>query len=302
METTVSQAGVKEKIVSITQVVKLDVNSIIPNPNQPRKEFEPEALALLAETIKTRGDVEDPVKVCPWKDGFYMLIDGERRWRGAKLASVTHISAIIRPPLSKSEMHEISVLLNLCKRDMTPLEKGIAFAKIMENRGINQADLSKMVGISPPEISAYLKFLNLHPEMQQLLKERRITTAIALNLANHKPEHQHDILSALNEQLSKKRSRASAVDISRMIRKIAEEKGYILSRRRRKFYSSAELAASSFERTMNDFCSELAKICNLERNYLLQLKDPSVRNILEFIDIVKDRLSRAEDIITEKIE
>jgi ParB/RepB/Spo0J family partition protein len=309
MEKALPEVKVTERIVSIAPVVKLNVNSIMPNPEQPRKYFEPTALILLAETIKTRGDVEDPVKVSPYNETHYMLVDGERRWRAAKIAGVSHISSIIKSGLSKNEMHEISALLNFCKADMTYLEKAEALDRIMKNRGINQAQLSKVVGLSPQEISNYLRALNLHPEIKQLWREAKISNIIAMNLAFHHKVHQPEIFNALTELLSEKhkvgrKRKTDAIAIARMIRKIAEEKGYAVRRRKRGKLpnSSYQSTAKHFERIMDAFCTELSRICDLETEQLRRLENPSARMILQFIEVVQERLQRAETTMTEKIE
>lgn len=306
MDKALPKTKATERIASIVPVVKLNVNSIIPNPNQPRTYFDPTKLSLLAETIKIRGDVENPVQVSPHDDELYMLTDGERRWRGAKMAGIEYISAIIKPCLSDNERHEISALLNFCTQDMSYLEKGEALARIMRDKGINQTQLSKVVGLTQPEISNYLRALNLHPDIKKLWRERKITNVIAMNLAFHRIEHQLDILDSLTELLSRKgrgKIRRDAIGIARIVRRIAEEKGYVHRRKRKgTMRSSAEITGRAFEKALDVFLSELLKVCDLERSNLLQLRDPSARNILDFIEIAQGRLSRAENIITEKIE
>jgi len=293
-----------DKVVPIAQLVKLDLDLIVRNPNQPREYFDPGKLKLLAETIKERGDIEDAVKVSRYQDGLFMLIDGERRWRAAKLAGVSAISAIIKPRLSESEMYEISSLLNFCKEEMTFFEKARAFDRIMKERGINQVQLEKLIGVPQTEISNYLKVLNLIPEIQQLLRRQEIGIALALNLSNFKPEHQLGMFKAFNELVEKRGKPFNIIEISRVIRKIAEEKGF--ARRSKKhesrILSSDQMTGKAFERTMTNFCAELSRVCDLDRNQLLKLKDPSARMVLQFIEDLQERLSQAEQEISKKID
>jgi len=292
------------KVISMARVVKLGLEQIIPNPDQPREYFDQQRLALLAETIKARGDVVEPVRVTPQGgNGVFMIVNGERRWRAAKIAGVAAISCLIEGDLSKDEMFELSALLNFCQEQMTYLEKAKAFHRIMTQHSFNQTQLSKLLGVHQVEICNYLKMLNLIPEIQQLLKERKIGNAIALNISNFKAEHQAEILAAFNELVQKRGRPFNASETSRLIKQIAEKRRFALrtAKYSSKVLSSSEMVGHAFERAMNAFTTELSKLCDLDKGQLCKLKNPSARLILEFIENLQKRLAMAENEIQEKL-
>jgi ParB family chromosome partitioning protein len=135
------------------------VEEIVPNPDQPRRRFDPEALAALAESIRRHGILQ-PVVVRRRDGGGYELIAGERRVRAAALAGLGEIPVVIRdaePP----ERLELALIENLQREELTPLEEAEAYRQLLEVYGLTQEDIAQRVGKSRPAIANALRLLTL---------------------------------------------------------------------------------------------------------------------------------------------
>ena len=128
----------------------LELSRIIPNPQQPRKVFEPEALAELIHSIKEFG-VLQPIVVRPRQDDFELIM-GERRFRAAKEAGLTAIPAVIRDTTDENMLRD-ALLENLHRADLNPLEEASAYKQLLEDFGITQEQLADRLGRSRPQIT-----------------------------------------------------------------------------------------------------------------------------------------------------
>jgi len=165
---------------------EIPLDNITPNPLQPRLEFNEESLAELAESIKAQG-VLQPIIVVPNPEGGFMLIAGERRWRAAKLAGLSEIPAIIlKRELSKEELLFVSLVENLQREDLDPVEEAQAYKALMEKFNLTQDEIAKRVGKSRPAIANALRILKLPEQILKLLKERKITAGHARVLLEEK--------------------------------------------------------------------------------------------------------------------
>ena len=122
-------------------VVKLKLNDIEPNREQPRKSFDEEALEELANSISTHGVIQ-PLLVRPLADGGYQLIAGERRWRASRMAGLTEVPVVIRE-MSDSEAMELALVENLQREDLNPIEEAQGLALLMETYGLTQDQAAK---------------------------------------------------------------------------------------------------------------------------------------------------------------
>lgn len=157
--------------------MKLKIAQIFPNPQQPRKDFDPVDLQVLAESIKDYG-VINPISVeGPHEHDsavIYILIDGERRWRAARLAGLTEIEASVREPMNGTAPKErliMATVANLQRADMNAIEKAKAFQEMREF-GMAVVDIAKAVGMHESSIHNYLAILSFEPEIQNLYQER----------------------------------------------------------------------------------------------------------------------------------
>lgn len=151
------------------EVLKLNIDKVKPNPNQPRQFFDEEKLLELASSIKEHGVVQ-PIIVRPLKQGEYEIVAGERRWRASQRAGLNEIPAIISE-FSDAQISEIALIENIQREDLNPIEEAQAYKRLMEEFGLTQEQLSQKVGKSRSFIANTVRLLNLHPKVQAYLAQ-----------------------------------------------------------------------------------------------------------------------------------
>ena len=150
----------------------LKVNEVEPNRNQARKNFDQESLEELAGSIKEYGLIQ-PIVVTK-KDDYYSIVAGERRWRASKIAGLTEIPAIIREDDEKVNA-EISLIENMQREDLNPIEKATGIKKLMDNYGMSQEEVAKKLGKARSTIANWARVLNLDPRVLDMVREGKIT-------------------------------------------------------------------------------------------------------------------------------
>lgn len=151
---------------NMNSVKEIDINHIYPNEEQPRKNFDDEKLNLLAQSIRDHGIIQ-PVLVK--KEGeYYKIIAGERRWRAARIAGLKKIP-VIEKELSETETMEISLIENLQREDLNPIEEAIAYKKLIDEFGFTQEKIASRIGKSRPAIANSLRLLNLDSKVMEYL-------------------------------------------------------------------------------------------------------------------------------------
>ena len=153
-----------ETVEKAGDVLQLNIKDVFPNPNQPRKAFEQTALCELADSISEHG-VISPIIVIATDDGKYMIIAGERRWRASQLAGKTTIPAIVRSFTDK-QIKEISLIENLQREDLNPIEAAQAMRRLMDDYGMTQENLAERLGKSRSTIANTLRLLQLSPDVR----------------------------------------------------------------------------------------------------------------------------------------
>lgn len=164
---------------------KVKLKDLRPNPYQPRKHFDDEAIDELKQSIEQHG-VLQPIVVRKSIKGYEIVV-GERRFRAAKLAKLESIPAIVRE-LTDDEMMELALIENLQREDLNPLEEAKAYKKLMEHLSLTQDQLSAKLGKSRPHIANYLRLLQAPQIVQQYLQEEKISTGHARALLGLKDE------------------------------------------------------------------------------------------------------------------
>ena len=167
---------------------EMPLSKIHANPNQPRKNFDEQALRELANSIQQHGVIM-PIVVNDNKDGTYMIIAGERRFRACKLAGRTTIPVVIRQ-YSAREIKEISLIENLQREDLNPIEAATAMKQLMIDYKLTQDDLAERIGKSRPAVANTLRLLNLCPEVMMLVAEGRLSAGHARTLVPLPAEEQ----------------------------------------------------------------------------------------------------------------
>lgn len=163
----------KEENITEGEVVQeLKLIEVEPNRDQPRKQFNEEALEELAESIKKYGLIQ-PIIVTK-KEGYYQIVAGERRWRASKKAGLSTIKAIVREDDEKKNK-EIALIENIQREDLNAVEKATGMKLLMEEYNLTQAELSEVVGKSRSAVANTLRILNLDPRVLELAKEGKLS-------------------------------------------------------------------------------------------------------------------------------
>ena len=158
-------------------VLTLKIDEIEPNRDQPRTEFEEEALLSLSESIKENG-VLQPILVRPIFGGGYQIIAGERRYRASLMAGLTEIPAIIRDLDDKKTM-EIALIENLQRENLNPVEEALGYRTLMETYNMTQEEVAVAVGKSRPAITNALRILRLPEYVLALVSEGKLSAGHA---------------------------------------------------------------------------------------------------------------------------
>jgi len=166
--------------------VSIPIDRIRPNRFQPRKTFDPAGLEELRDSIRNHG-VLQPVVVRQTPLG-YELIVGERRWRGARLAGLTEIPAIVRQEVSDEDMLELALVENVQRKDLDALEKARGYQQMMEQRGLKQGEVATRVGLKRATIANHLRLLELPQEAQKALSQGLLTMGHARALLGVRDE------------------------------------------------------------------------------------------------------------------
>jgi ParB family chromosome partitioning protein len=155
------------------------IERIRPNPDQPRKRFDPAELEALAQSIRERGVVQPLiVRVDPADPGAYQIVAGERRWRAAQLAQVHDVPIIVRA-LDDVEVLEIAILENVQRADLNPLEEAAGYAQLVERFGHTQERLAAAMGKSRSHIANALRLLTLPDPVQAMVRDGALTAGHA---------------------------------------------------------------------------------------------------------------------------
>lgn len=155
----------------------IDVSLIYANPNQPRKTFDETALKELATSIKTHGIIQ-PIVLNRAEDGKYMIIAGERRWRAAKMAGLEQVPAFVRNYTPK-QIKEISIIENLQREDLNPIEAARAIKQLMDEYDLTQEAVADRIGKSRPAIANTLRLLNLPMDVIELIEKNKLSAGHA---------------------------------------------------------------------------------------------------------------------------
>ncbi len=161
--------------------VKLNLMDIEPNKEQARKHFDEEALSELADSIAQHG-VLQPLLVRPMIGGGYQLVAGERRWRASRIAGLTQVPVVIKE-LSDTEAAVISLIENLQREDLNPVEEALGFASLMKDFSLTQEEAAQRVGKSRPAVANALRLLKLPEKVLDMVRENKLSAGHARALA-----------------------------------------------------------------------------------------------------------------------
>lgn len=214
-------------------VTMLRLSEIEPNPEQPRREFDPEALAQLADSIAANGLIQPIIVRSGKSDGYFEIVAGERRWRASKMAGLVEVPVIVMD-LDDQRAAQVSLIENIQRENLNAIEEANAFKKLMGEYSMTQEELSKQIGKSRSLISNTMRLLDLPNEVIKMVSSDTLSAGHARTLLGLK--NQDDIvkaaeltvarslsvraLEALVRTMNKKAGKADAEDLDGEIAEI----------------------------------------------------------------------------------
>ena len=168
------------------EIRSLPLHKIEPNPLQPRREFDPEALQTLADSIAAHGLIE-PLSVREMPNGYYQIIAGERRWRAARMANLDEVPVLVLDADDRTVM-ELALVENLQREDLNPMEEAAGFQTLMDEYGLTQETIAERVGRSRSAVANSLRLLSLSDELADLVRSGTLSAGHARALLSLKDE------------------------------------------------------------------------------------------------------------------
>jgi len=162
---------------------KLPIHKIVPNPDQPRRQFDEELLGDLAASISEKGVIQ-PLIVRPANDGNFEIVAGERRWRAAQRAKLHDVPVIVRE-LDDIEVLEIAIIENIQRADLNAIDEAAGYRQLMERFGHTQEKLSAVLGKSRSHIANLMRLLSLPDSVQQMVTDGKLSAGHARALVGH---------------------------------------------------------------------------------------------------------------------
>lgn len=243
-----------------SSINEIELSRIYPNPDQPRREFDPDGLAELASSIRELGIIQ-PISLRQTSDGSYQIIAGERRFRAATMAGLKSVPAYVRTAEDETMM-EMALIENIQREDLNSIEIALTFQKLIEQYNLTQERLSERIGKKRTTIANYLRLLKLPAEIQMGLKNRRIDMGHARALLGiDDPTTQLKIYEQIQEQ------GYSVRKVEELVKTLSEgesaESGAVPSKTKkivREEYGILQKHLSSFFKTKVQFvCSDTGK-------------------------------------------
>lgn len=222
----------------------LQISEIEPNRNQPRREFDEEALSELAESIAQHG-VLQPILVRPVGTEFYQIVAGERRWRASRMAGLREVPVVIRE-LTDNEVMEIALIENLQREDLSPVEEAKGYKALMDTYSMTQDDVAKSVGKSRSSVSNSLRILSLPETVIELIEKGNLSQGHAKALLSLKKIELIEKIAKLTVEKD-----LSVRELEKLCKKLNSEdttkKGKIKKNKKRNpFFDEVELSLKEY--------------------------------------------------------
>lgn len=226
--------------MATTSAVKLKIMDIEPNRDQPRKVFDDDALAELADSIAKHGVIQ-PLLVRPMPDGSYQLVAGERRWRASRMAGLTEVPVVIKE-LSDDEAMALALIENLQREDLNAIEEAQGIKALMDTLSLTQDEAAERVGKSRPAIANSLRLLKLPDEVLELVSNGTLSPGHARALLGFKDTE--DMIETAKLIIEKG---LTVRDVERLVKKRNKEpQKERTAPRRESYYDEVELALTDF--------------------------------------------------------
>ncbi len=214
VETKVAKTDNEKKIEGATTLI--NISKVQPNKEQPRKNFNEDALEELAESIKMHGIIS-PIIVQDRKT-YYEIIAGERRWRAAMKAGLKEVPVIVKN-YTEQEIVEISLIENIQREDLNPIEEALAYKKLLEEFNLKQDEVAEKVSKSRTAVTNSIRLLKLSKEVQEMIIDDMITTGHARALISiENPDEQYRIAQQIFDE------KLSVRDVEKLVKNMGKTK------------------------------------------------------------------------------
>jgi len=201
-------------VVRSKDAAQIQADRIAPDPDQPREEFDPEGLDRLAESLKTRGQLQ-PIRV-RWDEGrgLYVIVCGERRWRAARLAGLPSLACVIvDAPLTPAELLAVQLVENALREDLKPIEQARAYRQLMDQNGWSTRQIARELSVAQPQVVRALSLLNLPGDVQDRVEQGALAPATAYEIG--KLESADEQRTMADRVVAEKLTRQAAVEAVR---------------------------------------------------------------------------------------
>ena len=206
----------KDQTEAVKPDTMMDINKVEPNREQPRKNFDEDALLELSESIKQFGVIQ-PLIVQDRKT-YYEIIAGERRWRAAKMAGLKEVPVIIKN-YTEQEIMEISLIENIQREDLNPIEEALAYKKLLTEFHLKQDEVAERVSKSRTAVTNSMRLLKLNEKVQQMLIDDMLSTGHARALlAIDDSEEQYNLAQSIFDE------KMSVREVEKLVKKLQKEK------------------------------------------------------------------------------
>ena len=231
----------KENDSEGSENIFLNINKVEPNKNQPRKKFNEDSLQELADSVKRLGVLE-PL-IVQKRDDYYEIIAGERRWRAAKVAGLKEVPVIIKD-LTEQEIVEISLIENIQREDLNPIEEAMAYKRLLEEFNLKQDEVAERVSKSRTAITNSMRLLKLDERVQQMLVDEMLSSGHARALLSLEDGKQYEAAQKIFDE------KMSVRDTEKMVKKLLNEKPESSDENQKTDNRQLELAYQDYEERM----------------------------------------------------
>ena len=258
---------------SITEIKLINIE---PNPEQPRKAFNDESLEELADSIRQHG-VINPILVHESQNGYYMIIAGERRWRASKLAGIKSIPAIIKKNDEDEKTYELSLIENLQRQDLNPIEEALGYKRLMDEYDLTQEQVSEKVSKSRSSVANSLRLLNLPKFILDMITETKISVGHA------------KVLMSVSDENKQKKLAQVVYDNNYSVRELEDiiKKSEKKPAAKKEIDLNMKLAYKNVEKAISSLFGTKVKIIDKNKKGKIQIEYYSAEDLERILNILK---------------
>lgn len=258
---------------SITEIKLINIE---PNPEQPRKAFNDESLEELADSIRQHG-VINPILVHESQNGYYMIIAGERRWRASKLAGIKSIPAIIKKNDEDEKTYELSLIENLQRQDLNPIEEALGYKRLMDEYDLTQEQVSEKVSKSRSSVANSLRLLNLPKFILDMITETKISVGHA------------KVLMSVSDENKQKKLAQVVYDNNYSVRELEDiiKKSEKKPAAKKEIDLNMKLAYKNVEKAISSLFGTKVKIIDKNNKGKIQIEYYSAEDLERILNILK---------------